>query len=80
MSKYTIGIDYGTLSGRAVVIDVKDGKQIGAIGVIGPLRMDYARVLSTLDGLTGNIVDLLSTTTALPAVSDENKKTQDKEK
>ena len=29
MSKYTIGIDYGTLSGRAVVIDVKNGKQLG---------------------------------------------------
>ena len=28
---------------------VKDGKPMGAIGVIGPLRMDYARVLSTLD-------------------------------
>ena len=39
---------------------VKDGKPIGAIGVIGPLRMDYARVLSTLDGLSGNIADLLS--------------------
>ena len=38
---------------------IKDGKPIGAIGVIGPLRMDYARVLSTLDGLSGNIADLL---------------------
>lgn len=28
MSKYTIGIDYGTLSGRAVVVDVSDGRQI----------------------------------------------------
>lgn len=59
---------------------VKDGKPMGAIGVIGPLRMDYARVLSTLDGLTGNIVDLLSTTASLPAASDKNEKTQDKEK
>ena len=38
---------------------VKDGKPVGAIGVIGPLRMDYARVLATLDGLSGNIADLL---------------------
>ena len=38
---------------------IKDGKPVGAIGVIGPLRMDYARVLSTLDGLSGNIADLL---------------------
>jgi hypothetical protein len=28
--------------------------------------MDYARVLATLDGLTGNIADLLSDTAALP--------------
>ncbi|MBR2621889.1 MAG: heat-inducible transcription repressor HrcA [Clostridia bacterium] len=45
---------------------VKDGKSVGAIGVIGPLRMDYAKVLATLDGLTGNIADLLSDTAALP--------------
>ena len=24
-SKYTIGVDYGTLSGRAVVVDISDG-------------------------------------------------------
>ncbi len=28
MSKYTIGIDFGTLSGRAVLVDVKDGREI----------------------------------------------------
>lgn len=38
---------------------MKDGKAVGAIGVIGPLRMDYARVMSTLDGLTGNIAEML---------------------
>ena len=43
---------------------IKDGKPVGAIGVIGPLRMDYARVLSTLDGLSGNIADLLGEGTA----------------
>ena len=43
---------------------VKDGKPVGAIGVIGPLRMDYARVLSTLEGLSGNIADLLGEGTA----------------
>ncbi|MBQ9098495.1 MAG: heat-inducible transcription repressor HrcA [Clostridia bacterium] len=36
------------------------GKTVGAIGVIGPLRMDYARVLATLDNLGGNITQLLS--------------------
>jgi heat-inducible transcriptional repressor len=39
---------------------VFDGKTVGAIGVIGPLRMDYARVLATLDNLGDNITHLLS--------------------
>ncbi len=43
---------------------LKDGKPVGAIGVIGPLRMDYARVIATLDGLTGNIADLLGDSAA----------------
>ena len=30
MSKYVIGLDYGTLSGRAVIVDVKDGRQLAA--------------------------------------------------
>lgn len=30
MSKYTIGIDYGTLSGRAVVVDVTTGEELAA--------------------------------------------------
>lgn len=37
----------------------KDGRTIGAIGIIGPLRMDYARVLATIDSLGGNIANLL---------------------
>ena len=36
------------------------GRTVGAIGVIGPLRMDYARVLATLDNLGGNITQLLT--------------------
>lgn len=38
---------------------VKDGKTLGAIGVLGPRRMDYARVLATLQGLSGNIEDMI---------------------
>lgn len=34
MAKYTIGIDYGTLSGRILLVDVKDGKEIGCKEVI----------------------------------------------
>jgi heat-inducible transcriptional repressor len=45
----------------------RDGKPVGAVGVIGPLRMDYAKVLATLDGLSGNIADLLSGSQALLA-------------
>lgn len=37
----------------------KDGKTIGAIGVVGPRRMDYARVLATLNELSENITDLI---------------------
>ena len=37
-----------------------NGRTVGAIGVIGPLRMDYARVLATLDNLGGNVSHLLS--------------------
>ena len=34
---------------------VKDGRTLGAIGVLGPRRMDYAKVLATLEELSGNI-------------------------
>ena len=37
----------------------KDGKTIGAIGVVGPRRMDYARVLATLNELSENITDII---------------------
>ncbi|WP_304943868.1 ribulokinase [Vallitalea guaymasensis] len=36
MSKYTIGIDYGTQSGRAVVIDVNTGEQLGEAVTVYP--------------------------------------------
>lgn len=38
---------------------VKDGKTLGAIAVLGPRRMDYAKVLATLEGLTGNIANII---------------------
>ena len=38
----------------------RGGRTVGAVGVIGPLRMDYARVLTTLDNLGENITHLLS--------------------
>ncbi len=39
---------------------VRDGKTLGAIGIIGPRRMDYAKVVATIEGLTENIESLLS--------------------
>ena len=38
---------------------VKDGKTLGAIGILGPRRMDYAKVLATLEGLSGNIENII---------------------
>ena len=42
----------------------KDGKTIGAIGVIGPTRMDYAKVLSTISSISGNISNMLDGTSS----------------
>jgi len=39
---------------------VQNGKTVGAIGVLGPARMDYAKVLATLEGISGNVETLLS--------------------
>ncbi len=38
---------------------VKDGKTVGAIGVLGPARMDYARVLATIEEITGSVEAVL---------------------
>ena len=39
---------------------VRDGKTLGAIGIIGPRRMDYAKVVATIEGLAGNVESLLN--------------------
>lgn len=38
----------------------RGGRTVGAIGVIGPLRMDYAKVLATVESLCGNIADIIA--------------------
>ena len=38
---------------------LKDGKPVAAIAVLGPRRMDYAKVLATLEGLSGNISNII---------------------
>ena len=35
-----------------------DGHIIGAIGVLGPCRMDYSRVITTVEHLANNIAEL----------------------
>lgn len=42
---------------------VKDGKTLGAIGVIGPRRMDYAKVLATIAGVSGKLIDMINDNT-----------------
>lgn len=38
---------------------INNDKTIGAIGIIGPTRMDYKRVIATIDTLSSGVVDLL---------------------
>lgn len=42
------------------------GGTIGAIGIIGPVRMDYSKVISVLDNLTNQIVDMSDASALLP--------------
>ncbi len=37
-----------------------NGQVVGAIGVIGPRRMDYSRVITLIEGLAGSISDAVS--------------------
>ena len=48
---------------------VKDGKNLGTVGVLGPARMDYARVLATLQGISDNISSLLGGEKQLPGAA-----------
>ncbi len=38
----------------------KNGKTVGALGVIGPTRMDYAKVMNAISSVSDNIASLLS--------------------
>lgn len=49
-------MDNSTLVFKPVV---KQGRNIGAIGVIGPTRMNYGKVISTIDGITSSLSDVL---------------------
>ena len=45
---------------------VRDGKTLGAIGIIGPRRMDYAKVVATIEGLAGNVESILNEGNTIP--------------
>ncbi len=38
----------------------RGGRVVGAIGVIGPRRMDYSKVIATIDGIASRIDEMLS--------------------
>ena len=50
-----------------------NGKTIGAIGIIGPCRMDYSKVLATIDKLSYEISHLADLSNMLPSAEDEEK-------
>ena len=49
-----------------------NGHTIGAVGVIGPKRMDYGKVLATIDNLSGNISLLMSDTKLIGQKSNDD--------
>ncbi len=49
---------------------VQKGKTVGAIGIIGPTRMDYPRVIAMIDRLTAGIAEIMGGgAAALPSAS-----------
>ena len=38
----------------------KDGKTAGTLGVIGPMRLDYAKIIPYIEYLTGRITEMIS--------------------
>jgi heat-inducible transcriptional repressor len=49
-------MDNSTLVFKPVI---ENGRAVGAIGIICPTRMDYRRVLATIDSLTQSVTDAL---------------------
>ena len=46
----------------------KNGEVIGAIGVIGPQRMDYSKVIETIDRLASGVDRMINDKTAAPGL------------
>ena len=53
-------MDNSTLVFKPVV---KEGKTVGAIGIIGPTRMDYRRVLAAIESITKGVADVIEAST-----------------
>ncbi len=51
-----------------------DGKPIGAIGVIGPCRMDYSKVISTVEQLSRGIAGMIRSQRMLPEPDKKDRK------
>ena len=60
-----------TMNGSTLIFKTirVDGVDVGAIGIIGPCRMDYEKVISTIDSLTKTITQMMRTNNALPGAS-----------
>ena len=60
-----------TMNGSTLIFKTirVDGVDIGAIGIIGPCRMDYEKVISTIDSLTRSISQMMRAGNALPGAS-----------
>ena len=60
-----------TMNGSTLIFKTirVDGVDIGAIGIIGPCRMDYEKVISTIDSLTKTITQMMRPNNALPGAS-----------
>ncbi len=57
---------------------VRNGKRIGAIGIIGPRRMDYAKVVATIEGLADNVESVLNEGMTVDIQIETDEKKEDK--
>ena len=53
------------------------GKTLGVIGVLGPLRMDYAKVLETIERLCGSVGEIMDEYSALAPPGKKNNVTKE---
>lgn len=51
----------------------KGGKNVGSLGVIGPMRLDYAKVISYIGYFSQKITDLISESPEQPDETEENR-------